>query len=910
MNRHVLAGSLASRLVLLLALVVTFLAPPALVHAATPPDLAGKVVGWGSEQGIGTGGTGYASSPVLTDASGALAGRSLVSVASGSSHSCAADLSGSVFCWGSDYRGALGNGPAGDSLLPGPVVVTGTPMEGKVIVQVDLGGNFTSCALDTAGKAYCWGSADGFGLLGDGRNTDSETPVQVDMSLVSGGAFAQISVGDVNVCGVSIDGHVYCWGDGYNGGNGDGTSSNRATPSPVSTAGVLAGKVLTQVSTGAGTSCALDNAGAAYCWGGSNGLTSMIGDGNTMGRDVPAAVTMNDALAGSQLSQISVGFRTVCAVSTTGRVFCWGGSSLLLGIGVLPANDYPVPSPVAVAADGVLAGKTLTSIATGNGACALDTARAAYCWGTPTGDGGTNEIRTSPVAVDTSGLLAGQRLTAVAAGGDRYLAIIGAPPGTPGRPDAPTAVTGVAGDGQVSLSWTAPVSDGGSAISSYTATASPGGLTCQTTSGTSCTVTGLTNGTSYTFTVTATNAIGTGAPSTSSPAVTPTGPASPPLNVRAFTQNDGTVLVVWDAPTSSGGSPILSYLATADPGSQTCTTATASTLNCFVGGLSLGVPHTFTVQAITSYGNGAPSAPSPSVTPYAPPSAPTTVFATGGDQSATVSWQAPTGDGGSPIIGYTVQVIRGGFYAPTSFTCPGGPVLTCTVTGLYNGIAYTFKVAAYTAWRNGILSLPSATVTPSGPPGAPSGAQAVSNGGTPGTASITVSWTAPQSDGGSPVTGYTATASPGGHTCTTTGLNCTVTGLDNGTTYSLTVTATNANGSGPPSPAAIVTIQPANTTLTLTTSAAKIRAGTVVTISGRLTFTQTGAGVAGRVVTLFSGQPGTGTYSILIRVTTNSQGVWTVTHKQSRSTSYRATHDSSTIYGYSMSPSVTVTVGK
>ena len=88
-------------------------------------------------------------------------------------------------------------------------------------------------------------------------------------------------------------------------------------------------------------------------------------------------------------------------------------------------------------------------------------------------------------------------------------------------PGAPTAVTAVPGDATVSLSWTAPANTGGASILSYTATASPGGATCATTGATTCLVTGLRNGTSYTFTVTATNIAGTSAASAASTKATP-----------------------------------------------------------------------------------------------------------------------------------------------------------------------------------------------------------------------------------------------------------------------------------------------------------------------------------------------------------------------------------------------------
>ena len=93
-------------------------------------------------------------------------------------------------------------------------------------------------------------------------------------------------------------------------------------------------------------------------------------------------------------------------------------------------------------------------------------------------------------------------------------------------PGAPTGVTAAAGNGQATVSWNAPASDGGTAIKSYTATASPGGATCTTTS-TSCVVTGLTNGTRYTFTATATNAAGTSVASSASAGVTPSAPPAP-----------------------------------------------------------------------------------------------------------------------------------------------------------------------------------------------------------------------------------------------------------------------------------------------------------------------------------------------------------------------------------------------
>jgi hypothetical protein len=207
-------------------------------------------------------------------------------------------------------------------------------------------------------------------------------------------------------------------------------------------------------------------------------------------------------------------------------------------------------------------------------------------------------------------------------------------------PDAPIIGTAIAGNAQATISFTAPAFNGYSTITSYIATASPEGYTgtaSQSDDG-SLTVTGLSNGTTYTFAITATNAIGTSqASANSNPITTPNGVSNAPISVTALA-GDGVATISYTAPDNNGGSSITSYTATSSPGGFTGTVLQSGDDSIPVTGLSNLINYTFTVTANNIFGESTPSDPSNAVTPSEfPVLAATTI--------SNIGWVAATANG-------------------------------------------------------------------------------------------------------------------------------------------------------------------------------------------------------------------------------------------------------------------------
>ena len=414
-------------------------------------------------------------------------------------------------------------------------------------------------------------------------------------------------------------------------------------------------------------------------------------------------------------------------------------------------------------------------------------------------------------------------------------------------PGAPSAITVVAGNGSALVSWTAPA-DGGSAITGYTVTASPGGASV-TVAGTvtSATVSGLSNGTAYTFVVVAINAVGKGTPSAASAPATPVAVPLAPASATAVPGN-ASAQVSWPTPASSDGSAITGYTVTAFLVSGSTTTTTGLTATAAAGsnslafsGLTNGNSYVFSVVASNAIGNSLSSPLSNAVTPFTVPDAPSGVVASAGNGSATVSWVAPAANG-SPITSYTITAPSTG-----ATITAAASATTATFTGLGNGTSYSFTVTASNAAGPGPASAPSLPVTPATVPDAPTGVTASA-----GNTTAFVTWNAP-ANGGSAITGYTVTPSglaPVVLNGAATSVN--ITGLTDGTSYTFTVAATNALGSGPNSLAS-ASVTPSPTAITVSISPRQ--AG--ITLSQTMQFTATVAGNANTAVTwAVDGTPG------------------------------------------------------
>jgi hypothetical protein len=345
----------------------------------------GRLYCWGdnSHGQLGNGSTTSSAWPVAVatspDAGSALPPAAVVTdVTVGDGAACAVADS-SVYCWGDNASGRLGDGSLNGSTVPVQVLTAGaggSAMPADVAERVSTGGGGPgsttayACAI-TAARAYCWGSREN-GRLGNG--VVSSIPRLVPVAVNSGAWGSSTGVTDVALghhaaCAVA-GGRAYCWGRALYGQLGDGSndpSTNQTIPTGVETAPFSSlpnAPLVSDVEVGASSACAL-HGGDAYCWGANR--SGQLGAGLVVGMDpsstavsVAAAVVRtpeetSELPSGATVLHISPGGRldgasAWCVIaalpSSAGRPYCWGlGLHGQLGTASPSDSNFPRAIP-------------------------------------------------------------------------------------------------------------------------------------------------------------------------------------------------------------------------------------------------------------------------------------------------------------------------------------------------------------------------------------------------------------------------------------------------------------------------------------------------------------------------------------------------------------------------------------
>lgn len=341
-----------------------------------------------------------------------------VRIAMGGNLACTVSSASKVYCWGrGSSGGGLGNGTNDDSLAPVAVSTTGV-LSGKTIKAVAAGDSH-ACAIASDNNLYCWGS-NWSGQLGNGNTDSKNVPTAIDMTgVLSGKTIKSVVAGNAGTCVIASDDKAYCWGDNWSGQLGNGTMNNQSySPTAVymTGSGVLNNKTIKSISMGSQHACVIASDDKAYCWG-ENGQ-GQLGDATTTRNAYPVAVDTSLALNGTTIKSISVGEQHTCAVASDSRAYCWGSNDQSqMGNSIA---SFQNSTPLAVDTSGVLNNKNLVSVSNnGYHTCVLDTDSKVFCWGYGYyGELGNNTSNQSvvPVAVDMTGVLNNKTVKILATG--------------------------------------------------------------------------------------------------------------------------------------------------------------------------------------------------------------------------------------------------------------------------------------------------------------------------------------------------------------------------------------------------------------------------------------------------------------------------------------------------------------
>jgi alpha-tubulin suppressor-like RCC1 family protein len=260
------------------------------------------------------------------------------SFGTGNTHFCGLTKAGEVYCWGVNSLGQVG-AEVSDQCADSPCSLTPVRIGRDATYRALSVGSSHTCALDTAGKAFCWGW-NWAGQLGNGATTPGVIGVPAPTAVAGGFAFTVISTGRDHTCALDANGAAYCWGLNSSGQLGDGTLVSSSVPRAVA-----GGHKFVSISEGVAHTCALTSGGTAHCWGANvaePGIGGQVGDGSLVDRSTPTEVQR-----GITFAQLRTGRSFSCGRTPNNRVYCWGSNLYgQLGIGT-PQTYAAQPTGVA-----------------------------------------------------------------------------------------------------------------------------------------------------------------------------------------------------------------------------------------------------------------------------------------------------------------------------------------------------------------------------------------------------------------------------------------------------------------------------------------------------------------------------------------------------------------------------------
>jgi alpha-tubulin suppressor-like RCC1 family protein len=251
-------------------------------------------------------------------------------IAIGASHACAVvGADSSVYCWGYDFNGQVGNGAPNTIGVP-TSVTTPTKVGLNVTARAVAAGTDFSCALGGNGQVQCWG-ANNFGQLGTGTlpasPNDPGTPIPMFSAFNSNGAAIATDGAAQFACAITNTGGAKCWGLNSYGQLGDGTTSTIAqlgNPNPVDVVGL--GALPSTIAVGFAHACGLSSAGTLYCWG--NNAFGQLGTGSSVPNNPPSAAQATaPGAAGLSISGMALGANHTCILASDGTVWCFGSNA-------------------------------------------------------------------------------------------------------------------------------------------------------------------------------------------------------------------------------------------------------------------------------------------------------------------------------------------------------------------------------------------------------------------------------------------------------------------------------------------------------------------------------------------------------------------------------------------------------